>query len=135
MVLVEARRLKPLQSALNTVLQSDPIALYESWSKGHSDADPSQSNQMLDPNYLPELLGTTDGKTAKQTPQGSAISTFVKFRMLHRKEVAVGEVPTQEVIPFRGQNAQISPVINGTDSPSWAKLEELEAVGGGNGKK
>lgn len=30
MVLVEARRLKPLQSALNTVLQSDPIALYES---------------------------------------------------------------------------------------------------------
>ena len=29
-LLVEARRLKPLQSALNTVLQSDPIALYES---------------------------------------------------------------------------------------------------------
>ena len=129
-MLVEARRLKPLQSALNTVLQSDPIALYESWSKGHGGEDGSQSNQMLDPNYLPELMGTTDGRAAKQTPAGSAISTFVKFRMLHRKEAPMGETAVQETIPYRGQNAQISPVINGTDSPSWARLEELEAVGG-----
>lgn len=130
-VLVEARRLKPLQSALNTVLQSDPIALYESWSKGRSEADPSQSNQMLDPNYLPELMGTTDGQMVKQTPNGSAISTFVNFRMLHRREVPPGAPPLPpEVVSFRGQKVQISPVIDGTDSPCWAKLSELEQVGG-----
>ncbi|CAE7447491.1 MKK1 [Symbiodinium natans] len=119
-LLVEARRLQPLQSALNTVLTSDPITLYESWSKGRSDVDPSQSNQMVDANYLPELLGTTDGQAVKGTPEGSSIGTFVNFRMLHNKEV----------IPFRGKNKQVSPVISGTDSPCWSKLPELEGVGG-----
>jgi len=119
-LLVEARRLQPLQSALNTVLTSDPITLYESWSKGRSDVDPSQSNQMVDANYLPELLGTTDGQAVKGTPEGSSIGTFVNFRMLHNKEV----------IPYRGTNKQVSPVISGTDSPVWSKLPQLESVGG-----
>lgn len=130
-LLVEARRLKPLQSALNTVLQSDPIALYESWSKGRTEGDPSQSNQMLGPDYLPELMGTTDGRMPKQTPNGSPIATFVNFRMLHPTEAAPGEKPGRpEVVPYRGQKVQISSVINGTDSPVWARESELEAAGG-----
>jgi len=131
-VLVEARRLKPLQSALNTVLQSDPLALYDAWSKGRSEGDPSQSNQMLDPNFLPDLMGTTDGRMPKQTPNGSAIATFVNFRMLHPQEAPLsGEKPSRpEVIPYRGQKVQISSVINGTDSPCWAKESELEGAGG-----
>ena len=35
----------------------------------------------------PELMGTTDGRMPKQTPNGSPIATFVNFRMLHPIEV------------------------------------------------
>ena len=35
----------------------------------------------------PDLMGTTDGRMPKQTPNGSAIATFVNFRMLHPQEV------------------------------------------------
>lgn len=31
-------------------------------------------------------MGTTDGQLVKGTPEGSPISTFVNFRMLHRQE-------------------------------------------------
>eukprot|EP00931_Biecheleriopsis_adriatica_P040925 TRINITY_DN23439_c0_g1_i1.p1 TRINITY_DN23439_c0_g1~~TRINITY_DN23439_c0_g1_i1.p1 ORF type:complete len:3484 (+),score=873.59 TRINITY_DN23439_c0_g1_i1:112-10563(+) len=119
-VLVAARRLKPMQSALNTIIQSDPISLYEQWTKGTKEADPALSNQMLDAKYLPQLAGTTGGESVKGTPEGSMISTFVNFRMKHDKEV----------VAYRGQKVQVSPVIDGTDSPSWAHKEELAAAGG-----
>lgn len=39
----------------------------------------------------PDLMGTTDGRMPKQTPNGSAIATFVNFRMLHPQEVSTGQ--------------------------------------------
>ena len=38
-------------------------------------------------------MGTTDGQMVKQTPNGSAISTFVNFRMLHRREAQLFTAP------------------------------------------
>eukprot|EP00441_Pelagodinium_beii_P032443 CAMPEP_0197641952 /NCGR_PEP_ID=MMETSP1338-20131121/15748_1 /TAXON_ID=43686 ORGANISM="Pelagodinium beii, Strain RCC1491" /NCGR_SAMPLE_ID=MMETSP1338 /ASSEMBLY_ACC=CAM_ASM_000754 /LENGTH=3533 /DNA_ID=CAMNT_0043215005 /DNA_START=82 /DNA_END=10683 /DNA_ORIENTATION=- len=121
-VLVEARRLKPFQSAVNNVLQSDPISLYEQWTKKvEREPDLGASNQVIDANYLPELLGTTGGESVKCTPEGNTtISTFVNFRMLHNKEE----------IPVKGKKVQISPVIPGTDSPNWSKQDALVPFGG-----
>ncbi|CAE8604779.1 unnamed protein product [Polarella glacialis] len=118
-VLVEARRLKPLRSIARQALTSDPVSLYNSFMKP-TDDEPYKSDQLLNANYLPELNGTTSGETVKGTPEGSGISTFVNFRLLHNREV----------VPYKGQKVQQSPVIDGTDSPCWSKKDELAQAGG-----
>ncbi|CAE8611513.1 unnamed protein product [Polarella glacialis] len=118
-VLVEARRLKPLRSIARQALTSDPVSLYISFMKP-TDDEPYKSDQLLNASYLPELNGTTSGETVKGTPEGSGISTFVNFRLLHNKEV----------VPYKGQKVQQSPVIDGTDSPCWSKKDELAQAGG-----
>merc|ERR1719191_2302526 len=74
----------------------------------------------IDEYYLPKMRGTTAGESIKSTPEGSKISTFVNFRMLHNREI----------IPFRGQRVQQSPILSGTDSPSWATEPSMQASGG-----
>lgn len=108
-VLVEARRLEPVafESTLHEFKKSVPFGFQEKFGP-------------LSEGQLKALTGTTAGENSKSTPEGANISTFVNFRMRHNNEI----------VPFKNNKVQHSPIVAGTDSPSWAMLQELQSTGG-----
>lgn len=102
-LLVEARRLRPVghQKALADLRETVPF-LFERQKQGpiHEQSMPPTS--------------------ARSTPEGSPLSTMVNFRM---------KLTNGEVLPFKGHNMQSSPVIDNTDSPSWAMASDPKEGG------
>jgi len=111
-VLVEARRLQPvgLESKVLEWQRSLPWAI-----RDHSKVTPLNHEKMA------SIAGTTSGELSRSTPTGTAINTFVNFRMIHNGG---------EVLPYKAQKVQHSPVVEGTDSPCWSSLHELRSSGG-----
>jgi hypothetical protein len=107
-LLVEARRLKPPPEIFNL------------------------PEFKLNSDYLPTLAGTTSGEDSRSTPVGNTmVTTFVNFRMLlvTQNQDEPGK-PKMETLVYKGQKLQTSHRISGTDSPSWASQDELQAKGG-----
>eukprot|EP00928_Gymnodinium_smaydae_P067959 TRINITY_DN5099_c0_g1_i1.p1 TRINITY_DN5099_c0_g1~~TRINITY_DN5099_c0_g1_i1.p1 ORF type:complete len:3333 (+),score=742.01 TRINITY_DN5099_c0_g1_i1:194-10192(+) len=108
-LLVEARRLVPTKDLVGSRLKGAAELL-------------DRPELKLNEAYLPHLAGTVGvGEPYKCTPEGNRmVGIFVNFRMLHNKDI----------IPYRGQKVQASPILDGSDSPSWAAAPELKGKGG-----